>query len=58
MAEDKVLNEVKHAIENVRFLNRYGAYVETFQQDLHIKDGPLVNDNKLVVVSVALRFFS
>ena len=50
--------EVKHAIENVRFLNRYGAYVETFQQDLHIKDGPLVNDNKLVVVSVALRFFS
>ena len=52
--EDKILKDVKKAVEEGRPLDRFGAYLKTFQRDIHVKEGLLLNDNKLIVPS-ALR---
>ena len=48
--EDKLLKDVKEAVEKGRPLDRFGAYMKTFQRDIHIKEGLLFNDNKLIVL--------
>ena len=57
--EDKILKDVKKAAEEGRPLDRFGAYLKNFQRDIHVKEGLLFNDNKLIVPA-ALRstFFS
>ena len=52
--EDKILKNVKKAVEEGRPLDRFGAYLKTFQRDIHVKEGLLFNDNKLIVPA-ALR---
>ena len=52
--EDKLLSDVKKAVEEGRPLDRFGAYLKTFQWDIHIKDWLIFNDNKLIVPA-ALR---
>ena len=52
--EDKNLNDVKKAVEEGRPLDRFGSYLKTFQRDIHVKEGLLFNDNKLIVPA-ALR---
>ena len=52
--EDKVLKEVKNAVENGNPLDKFGAYFKTFQRDIHLREGLLFNDNNLIV-SAALR---
>ena len=38
--------------------DNFGAYMKTIQHDLHIKDGPLFNDNKLVSPATLRSFLS
>ena len=52
--EDKILKEVKKAVEEGRPLDKFGAYQQNFQRDIHVKEGLLFNDNKLIVPA-ALR---
>ena len=52
--EDKILKDVKKAVEEGRPLNRFGAYLKTFQRDIHVKEGLLFNYNK-IIVPAALR---
>ena len=44
--EDKILKDVKKA---GRPMDRFGAYLKIFQRDIHVKEGLLFNDNKLIV---------
>ena len=50
--ENKILKDVKKAVEEGRLLDRFGAYLKTFRRDMH--EGLLFNDNKLIVPA-ALR---
>ena len=52
--EDKILIDVKKAAEEGRPLDRFGAYLKTFQRDIHVKEGFLFSYNKLIVPA-ALR---
>ena len=52
--EDKILKDVKKAVEEGRPLDIFGAYLKNFQRDIHVKEGLLFNDNKLIVPA-ALR---
>ena len=52
--EDKILKDVKEAVEEGRPLDRFGAYLKNFQRDIHVKEELLFNDNKLIVTA-ALR---
>ena len=52
--DDKILKDVKKAVEDGRPLDRFGAYLKTFQRDIHVKEGLLFNENKLKVLA-ALR---
>ena len=52
--EDKTLKEVKKAVQEGRPLDKFGAYLKNFQRDIHVKEGLLFNDNKLIVPA-ALR---
>ena len=45
---DKILKDVKKAVEEGRPLDRFGAYLKTFQRDIHVKKGLVFNDNKLI----------
>ena len=57
--EDKILKEVKKAVEEGRPLDRFGAYLTNFQRDIHVKEGLLFNDNKLIVpAALRLAFLS
>ena len=47
--EDKILKEVKKAVHEGRPLDKFGAYLKNFQRDIHVKEGLLFNDNKLIV---------
>ena len=47
--EDKILKEVKKAVEEGTPLDKLGAYLENFQRDIHVKEGLLFNDNILIV---------
>ena len=47
--EDKILKEVKKAVEEGRPMDKFGAYLSNFQRDIHVKEGLLFNDNKLIV---------
>ena len=47
--EDKILKDVKKAVEEGRPLDRFGAYLKNYQRDIHVKEGLLFNDNKLIV---------
>ena len=44
-----MLKDVKKAMEDGRPLYTFGAYLKTFQRDIHVKEGLLFNDNKLIV---------
>ena len=52
--EDKILNDVKKAVEESRPLDRFGAYLKTFTRYIHVKERLFFNDNKLIVPA-ALR---
>ena len=52
--EDKILKEVKKAVHEGKPLDKFGAYLKNFQRDIHVKEGLLFNDNKLIVPA-ALR---
>ena len=52
--EHKLLKDVKKAVKEGRPLDRFGAYLKTFQRDIHVKEGLLFNDNQLIVPA-ALR---
>ena len=52
--EDKILKDAKKAVEEGRPLDRFGAYLKNFQRDIHVNEGLLFNDNKLIVPA-ALR---
>ena len=52
--EDKILKEVKKAVEEGRPLDKFGAYLKNFQRDIHVKEGLLIKDKKLIVPA-ALR---
>ena len=52
--EDKILKEETRALEEGKTLDKVGAYLKTFQPDIHLEEGLLINDNKLIVPS-ALR---
>ena len=57
--EDKTLEDAKKAVEEGRPLDRFGAYLKTFQRDIHVKEGLLFNDNKLMVsAALILPFWS
>ena len=57
--EDKVLKDVKKAIEEGRPLKRFEAYLKTFQRDNLVKVGLLFNVNKLIVpAALRLPFMS
>ena len=47
--EDKILKDVKKAVEEGRPLDRFGAYLRNFQRDIHVKQGLLFYDDKLIV---------
>ena len=47
--EEKILKDVKKAVEEGRPLDRFGAYLKNFQRDIHVKERLLFNDNKLIV---------
>ena len=49
--EDKILKDVKKAVEDGRPLERFGAYLITFQRDINVKEGRLFNENKLKVLA-------
>ena len=55
--EDKTLKDVKKAVEEGRPLDRFGAYLTTFQRDIHVKEGVLFNDNKLMVSAALISPF-
>ena len=46
--EDKILKEVKKAVEEGRALDRFGANLKTFQRDIHLKKGIIFNKNKRI----------
>ena len=52
--EDKILKDMKKAIEEGRPLDRFEAYLKTFQRDILVKVGLSFNDSKLTVPA-ALR---
>ena len=52
--EDKILKEVKKAVQEGKPLDKFGAYLKNFQRDIHVRKGLLFNDNKLIVPA-ALR---
>ena len=52
--DDKMPKDVKKALEEGRPLYIFGAYLKTFQRDIHVKEGLLFNDKKLKVPA-ALR---
>ena len=52
--EDKVPKDVKKAVEEGRLLDRFEAYLKTFQRDINVKEGLLFKENKLIVPA-ALR---
>ena len=52
--EHKTLEEVNKAVEQGRPLDKFCAYLKTFQRDIHLKEGLLFNDHKMIV-PVALR---
>ena len=52
--EGKILKDVKKAVEESIPLDRFGAYLKTFQRDISLKEGLLFNDNKLILPA-ALR---
>ena len=57
--EDKILKEVKKAVEEGRPLDRLGAYLKTLQRDIHVKEGLYFNDNKLIMpAALRLPFMS
>ena len=57
--EEKILKDVKKAVEEGRPLDRFGAYLKNFQRDIHVKEGLLFNDNKLIVpAALSLPFLS
>ena len=47
--EDKVLKDVKKAVEEGRPVDKFGACIKTFQRYIHVKEVLLFNDNKLIV---------
>ena len=55
--EDKVLKDVKKAVEEGRPLDKFGAYVKTFQPDIHVKEALLFNNNKLIVPAALRSLF-
>ena len=56
--EDKILKDVKKAVEKGRPLVRFGAYLKTFQRDIRVKEGLFFNDNKLIVPAALRSPFS
>ena len=50
----KILKDVKKAVEDGRPLDRFGTYLKAFQRNIHVKEGLLFIDNKLIVPA-ALR---
>ena len=57
--EEKILKDVKKAVEEGRPLDRFGAYLKNLQRDIHVKEGLLFNDNKLIVpAALSLPFLS
>ena len=57
--EDKILKDVKKAVEEGRPLDRLGAYLKTLQRDIHVKEGLFFNDNKLIMpAALRLPFMS
>ena len=54
MTDDEKLLRVKKAVEDGRPLDRFGAYLKTFQRDIHVKERLMFNENKLRIL-VALR---
>ena len=45
---------MKKAVEERSALDKFGAYLKNFQRDIHVKEGLLFNDNKMIVPA-ALR---
>ena len=54
---DKILQDVKKAVEEGRPLDRFGAYLKTFQRNIHVKEGLVFNDNKLIVPAALSSLF-
>ena len=52
--EDKILKDVKKALEESRPMDRFGANLKNFQRGIHVKKGLLFNDNKMITPA-ALR---
>ena len=52
--EDKILKELKKAVQEGRPLDKFGACLKNFQRDIHVKERLLFKDNKLIVPA-ALR---
>ena len=55
--EDKILKDVKKAVEEGRKLDRFGAYLKNFQRYIHVKERLLFNDNKLIVPAALRSLF-
>ena len=55
--EDKILKDVKKAVEEGRPLDRFGADLKTLQRDIHVKEGSFFNDNKLIVPAALKSLF-
>ena len=49
--------DVKKAVEDGRTLERFGAYLKNFQRNIHVKEGLLFNDNKLIVPAALRSLF-
>ena len=50
---------MKKEVEEGRPLDRFGAYLKTFQRDIHVKEGLFFNDNKLKMpAALRLPFMS
>ena len=47
--EKKTVAEVKKALEGEKQLHEFGAFLKTFQRDIHMKEKLLFKDNKLIV---------
>ena len=55
--EDKILKDVKKAVEEGRPLDTFGAFLKTFQRDIHVKEEILFSNIKLIVPAALRSLF-
>ena len=55
--EEKILKDVKKAVEEERPLGRFQTYLKTFQRDSHVKKRILFNDKKRIKPAVHRSLF-